>query len=283
MRKHFMYPFLFLFLLSMVATNAAGQDGETLFNQNCAACHKLGAKLIGPDLIGVSERRSEDWLMQFIKSSQQMIKAGDADAVAVFEEYNQLVMTDQAHLGDDKIKAIITYIDSKSTVKEEVAENEEPATPVIIEYSEEDILIGRNLFSGTKRFKAEGPSCISCHHVNDNELISGGALAKDLTHVYGRMGDAGIAGILGAPPFPAMSVAYGEHPLDSTEIAQLTAYFKNAEKVSEDQVSKSGIRLFMFGGGAGLIILFLLIAWHWNSRMRKPVKHNIFTRQIKSK
>ncbi|MBL6658243.1 MAG: c-type cytochrome [Flavobacteriales bacterium] len=36
-----------------------GQDGEVIYKQNCTACHKFGQKLIGPDLTGVNEKRSE--------------------------------------------------------------------------------------------------------------------------------------------------------------------------------------------------------------------------------
>jgi len=62
-----------------------GQDGNTLFKQNCAACYKLGRKLIGPDLIGVGERRNDAWLIQFIKSSQKLIESGDQAAIAILE------------------------------------------------------------------------------------------------------------------------------------------------------------------------------------------------------
>jgi hypothetical protein len=39
---------------------------------------------MGPDLIGINQKRSEEWLISFIKSSQTMIKSGDADAVSFF-------------------------------------------------------------------------------------------------------------------------------------------------------------------------------------------------------
>ena len=63
---------------------ANGQDGEAIYKQNCSACHKLGQRLMGPDLIGINQKRSEEWLISFIKSSQTMIKSGDADAVSFF-------------------------------------------------------------------------------------------------------------------------------------------------------------------------------------------------------
>lgn len=259
------------------------QDGATLFKQNCAACHKLGMRLVGPDLIGVTEKRQEDWLLQFIKSSQTMIKSGDADAVAIYEEYGQMVMNDQ-NLSDDEIKAVLAYIKEESPSDEatnKVEEEVEEVEIIPIEYSEADIEYGMQLFTGEKSFSAKGASCISCHNISNDELISGGLLAKDLTNVYARMGDAGLAGILGAPPFPAMATAYEGSELDSTEIAQLTAFLKYADEVSEKQEEKSGASIFILGGGSGLILLFILIALHWSRRLRNTVKHDIYKRQIK--
>jgi hypothetical protein len=56
----------------------------------------------------------------------------------------------------------------------------------------------------------------------------GGALAKDLTGAFGRMGHAGVAGILNAPPFPAMASTYGNAPLTEAEIHQLAAFMEQA-------------------------------------------------------
>ena len=70
----------------------AQQAGEQAF-QICAACHTIGGgRLIGPDLAGIHDKRSQEWLQAFIKSSQSMIKSGDAEAVAIFEEYNGMLM-----------------------------------------------------------------------------------------------------------------------------------------------------------------------------------------------
>lgn len=90
----------------------AGGDavkGKELFNTNCAACHKLDAKMTGPALRGVSARRSKDWLYSWIKNSSAMIKAGDADAVKLFNENNKAVMTAFPQLSNGDIDNIIAY------------------------------------------------------------------------------------------------------------------------------------------------------------------------------
>ena len=96
------------------------------------------------------------------------------------------------------------------------------------------------------------------------------------------MGDAGVTGILGAPPFPAMAIAYKNNELDSIEIAQLTAFLKHADSVSNNQEVKRGADIFVIGGGGGLTLLFLLIALYWKKRLKISVKHDIYKRQIKS-
>lgn len=87
-------------------------NGEKIFKQNCAACHSVGkGKLVGPDLKGVTTRRSEAWLLKFIKSSQTMVKSGDKEAVAVFTENNKIPMPDQ-NLTPQQIKDVLAYVKS---------------------------------------------------------------------------------------------------------------------------------------------------------------------------
>ncbi|MBL6663323.1 MAG: cytochrome c [Flavobacteriales bacterium] len=271
----------FWFVIGLVLASfliAEAQDGEALYNQNCTACHKFGQKLIGPDLIGINEKRSEKWLIEFIRSSQSMIKSGDAEAVAIFEEFNQMVMNDQTHLSDADIKAILAHIESQSSSEAGNSETAEPIEEVVIEYTQEDIDKGKLLFSGKEQFANGGASCISCHNVTNDELISGGLLAKDLTKAFSRMGDAGVSSIISSSPFPVMSTAYQNNPLDSIEIVQLTAFLKHADEVSAEQMENNGNALFVFGGGGGIIILFLLIGLVWARRLRNSVKEDIYNR-----
>jgi cytochrome c2 len=89
------------------------QNGEATFKQTCSACHSIGkGKLVGPDLKDVHTRRKEDWIIKFVKGSQAFIKSGDADAKAIFDEFN-MVMPDQ-NLSDADIKAVIAYIGEQS-------------------------------------------------------------------------------------------------------------------------------------------------------------------------
>jgi mono/diheme cytochrome c family protein len=87
--------------------------GKKLFMSNCAACHAVNDKLIGPALAGVNEKYPEEWLLKFIKNSQELIRSGDPMAVKIYKENNKLVMTSFEHLKDEEIKDILTYIKSE--------------------------------------------------------------------------------------------------------------------------------------------------------------------------
>ncbi|RDK88176.1 c-type cytochrome [Marinirhabdus gelatinilytica] len=86
--------------------------GKTLFNANCAACHKLYKKATGPALFEVSKKYDREWLYSWIKNSQALIAAGDQQAIAIFEEYNKSVMTPFPGLSNTDIDNILAYTDT---------------------------------------------------------------------------------------------------------------------------------------------------------------------------
>ncbi len=106
-------------ILALVITmsftvNAQDADpiaGKKLFNANCAACHKLNKKAVGPALKGVSAKYDKEWLYSWIKNSSAMIKSGDAQAVAIWEEYNKTAMTAFPLLSNADIDNILAYTD----------------------------------------------------------------------------------------------------------------------------------------------------------------------------
>ena len=85
--------------------------GKTIFNANCKTCHKLDQKYTGPALRGLTDRRSIDWAKSWIKNSQVLIATGDAQANALYKEYNNLAMPAYEFLSDDDLTNIISYIE----------------------------------------------------------------------------------------------------------------------------------------------------------------------------
>jgi mono/diheme cytochrome c family protein len=104
---------LFSFLLAFgVSTTPlqAQEDGEKLFKSYCASCHSAGANmLVGPGLAGVYDKYEREWLYKWIKNSSALIATGDAQAVAVYEQYNKVMMPAQP-VTDVQIDAILDYI-----------------------------------------------------------------------------------------------------------------------------------------------------------------------------
>lgn len=255
---------------------AQAKTGEELFQSGCNACHTIGAgRLVGPDLLGVSERRSEEWLVEFVQHSQAMVEAGDPVAVALFEEHNKVPMPDQA-LTKAEILAVVEYAKTPHVAPGQ------PAAPEPDELTEEDIVLGENLFQGSVRLSNGGPACNSCHDVTNDAVIGGGILAKELTTVFSRLGGPGVRAILGSPPFPVMQKAYEDDPLTDSEVKALVGFLEKADsEKSLQQPRDYGVGLFA-SGVAGSGILLGLYSLLWRRRKRKSVNQSIYDRQVKS-
>lgn len=122
--------FLFLIFLttSVVAQDAVDETrqkaGRKIFKQLCSSCHKLDKKLIGPALGGVTERRENAWLKKWIRNNAEFRASGDADAIAIYEEYNGSNMQAFPQLSDEDIDNILYYT--------EVGELDKKAGPGVV-------------------------------------------------------------------------------------------------------------------------------------------------------
>ena len=112
-RLGFLLTLLFTFfsIFTIYAQEADVQAGKKLFNANCAACHKLNKKAVGPALKGVSAKYDREWLYRWIKNSSAMIKEGDPQAVSIWEEYNKVAMNAFPLLSNSDIDNILAYTD----------------------------------------------------------------------------------------------------------------------------------------------------------------------------
>ena len=116
----FLIHLFFTFFLIFPFTNSFSQDvditvGKSLFNTNCAACHKLDKKMTGPALRHVENRLLNDegldkqWLYAWIRNSSAVIKSGDSYANKIYAEYNRSAMTAYPQLSDADIENILAY------------------------------------------------------------------------------------------------------------------------------------------------------------------------------
>jgi cytochrome c2 len=114
----FMMLFFLLLGTQVFAANPEVSDseeaisaGKSIFNANCRTCHRLDQNYVGPALRGVSDRHSIEWTSNFIRNSQALIASGDAEAVAIYNEYNQLAMPAHEFLSDDDVMNLLAYIE----------------------------------------------------------------------------------------------------------------------------------------------------------------------------
>ena len=109
--SYFLALFSFLLAFSVSTTSLQAQeDGEKLFKSYCASCHSPGAnQLVGPGLAGVYDKYEKEWLYKWIKNSSALIATGDAQAIAVYEQYNKVIMPAQP-VTNIQIDAILDYL-----------------------------------------------------------------------------------------------------------------------------------------------------------------------------
>ncbi len=280
------YILLALAIIYFSEFSYAQYQGESIFKKTCIACHTIGSgRLVGPDLKDITDRRSEEWIISFVKSSQTMIKSGDPDAVAIFNEYNKLVMLDQ-NLSDDEIKDVMLYIKQQSSGSGQttaLTEEVKSSSGMLIEDAgENEITLGRKLFLGEERLKNGGAACISCHNVTGENLSAGGLLAMDLTNTYSRLNAPGVYSIMFSSPFAVMNNAYNNNKITKDEAFYLIAFLKQADTNSANQQPVNYKSSFLLMGLIGTVILFGLYGGIWWNRKRKPVNDKIFKRQLKT-
>jgi copper(I)-binding protein/mono/diheme cytochrome c family protein len=91
--------------------------GEQLYRTRCATCHTISgedvAGALGPDLLGVTQRREMEWLINWLRAPDQMLKAKDPIALQLFEQYNQLAMPNM-RLNHQEALDLIEYMAQQS-------------------------------------------------------------------------------------------------------------------------------------------------------------------------
>lgn len=82
--------------------------GQVLFDSKCMSCHKLtDEKLVGPGWKGVTDRRTPEWIMNFITNTNVML---DSDLVAQQLMVVCLTRMPNQNLSDDQARAILEFM-----------------------------------------------------------------------------------------------------------------------------------------------------------------------------
>lgn len=92
--------------------------GEGLFKtKTCSTCHAFGVRITGPDLKGVTQRRSATWMEQQMRQPEVMTKT-DPIARELLGQY--AVQMPNLMLKPEEIKALIEFLKHKDRELSEV-------------------------------------------------------------------------------------------------------------------------------------------------------------------
>ncbi|GAA0564623.1 c-type cytochrome [Chitinophaga japonensis] len=82
--------------------------GEKTYDVKCGSCHKLSEeKLVGPGWKGVTDRRTPEWIMNFITNVDEMLNK-DAEAQAMLEIC--MVRMPNQNLSDEEARAVLEFM-----------------------------------------------------------------------------------------------------------------------------------------------------------------------------
>ena len=118
-----------LIIFVVLYTSYSAQDyeaGKSLFRNNCASCHNMEKKVVGPALKNVVNNQGIEWTTAWIKNNNDLRASGDKHANQIFKEYNGMAMAAYEYLGDEAIDNIVTYLAQYNDKKAE-AEANKPA------------------------------------------------------------------------------------------------------------------------------------------------------------
>jgi cytochrome c2 len=94
---------------SVAQAQEAARGKELWLSRSCDACHSIGGGLrAGPDLQGVTERRTKEWLRKWLHDPDQM-RASDPLAQQIYKEAKSTKMWNP-HLTDSDIESLIAYL-----------------------------------------------------------------------------------------------------------------------------------------------------------------------------
>src|SRR5665213_2990212 len=108
---------LFSFGLSYAQAAPDAKKGKEIFDNTCTACHKAGAKFIGPDLTGVKKRWNGDMkkLTEYVHNPAKFFTT-DPYVEKIVKDAGGTLMAGQPQLTDDQVADVIEYANAPSAL-----------------------------------------------------------------------------------------------------------------------------------------------------------------------
>lgn len=106
--------------------------GKKIFQENCASCHKMDKKLVGPPLQNTVKEQGREWTNRWISNSQSLIKSGDKHANQIYNEYNKMAMPAYAGVfSEEELESLLDYLQEYSTKTTDQASTKISSTPPV--------------------------------------------------------------------------------------------------------------------------------------------------------
>jgi protein SCO1 len=97
------------------AIELTGPPGETLYLKACAGCHSIGdGNRVGPDLAGVTQRRSPEWLTSFIANPAKVRASKDAIALELVAKFPTVRMP-SIGVSPREAADLVAYIEARQS------------------------------------------------------------------------------------------------------------------------------------------------------------------------
>lgn len=236
---------------------SSAQEGKSLFEKNCTACHSIGkGKLVGPDLMGVTQRREKSWLLKFIHDSQVVIKSGDPTAVKLFQENNKTIMPPFSQFSDADINNILDYI---SKFKPEEVKVLKVDANKRTGFKHDEYLRGERLFYGLIPLEAGGSfNCTECHNTVISDTLNWNPSAFDLAKAFMEPKGMNIYQVMGQPVSSKMEEAHKGIKMSEQEVYYVAAYLSHLSTQEIHDYKIFPIKLILFISFGFLMTLALI-------------------------
>lgn len=253
-------------IVLLLSCTGRAQETADYFRQNCASCHTIGGgRLTGPDLKDVTDRQDREWLVRYLLDPQAVIGSGDAYAAKLVEEARGVIMPKPVGITPERAEALLQLIENESKLERSqfagLQISDEP-------FTENDVALGREYFTGIRRLGNGAASCLSCHSVRGTGALGGGRLGPDLSLVYERLkGRKNLSAWLVAPATTTMQPQFKDRPLKPEEIHSLVAFFEHSAAQGGEESMRGPLAFLLLGLGAAVAGLVLFDSV-WKKRLR---------------
>lgn len=98
-------------IISIISYSQEFDKGKEIFTTNCAGCHNMEKKVLGPPLQNTVETQGREWTSKWILNSSKLIAEGDIHANEIYNEYNKIVMPSYSFFSEDELSSLVDYLE----------------------------------------------------------------------------------------------------------------------------------------------------------------------------